>query len=644
MPTRSHEFPNLYFSQSDVTVLRAQSGSTHAAIYSSLRDAAEEMKQRPHATILPRSWREFTGKWNEIYGNNLPPLAFYCVLNSTDRAALELAISTMEAFAGYQSWGVSHVPKDDVPVAHSIVGMATAYDFLYKFLNESQRVLIGAKIIEFATVLYERSLKAWWGNSYVQNHVATNYAALLTSALVVQSLTPNAKVWINRANMMLNRTMTILGRVTDGSLSEGVAYGSYTTRSLFQYLFLAMRHLGLQEDLLRKNRWLVKHFDFIYWTILPRFDETIGIADTNTHWFYGPEDQLVFLERFVMRDGRANWLARAIREQHRKGTIRPARAHRFVTLHLEYLFYDSSIPDKPPINPDWATTGLGKTPTDRDKHAGAYTERQSDKPMGTYLSYKCGVLHGKAINQIVRDKTVSWINGWRNFNPGHEHPDQGSFIFYPSGRPFITEALYGPKYTWLNNALMFAPAPPLVRTCRGPYAGQLGDCGKWFAYQASGYWEGRTGNLAAAVDGRTNRMFATGEYAARYDPELVLDKISRSLLLIRPDTLIVLDNIRLAEYSNVRAMSAFFHNRYNAFVLNAAERWAEVLVEGKPHRVHWACPGNSGCILDAQVQAESYKAEYGKRSTHYLNITSTVGSMSASIVYVFTGPSANVSA
>ena len=62
----------------------------------------------------------------------------------------------------------------------------------------------------------------------------------------------------------------------------------------------------------------------------------------------------------------------------------------------------------------------------------------------TFLSFKSGVMHGRAINNVVKFKLFrSSINGWKSFNPGHEHPDQNSFTFWPAGKPFITEAYYG---------------------------------------------------------------------------------------------------------------------------------------------------------------------------------------------------------
>ena len=60
--------------------------------------------------------------------------------------------------------------------------------------------------------------------------------------------------------------MVLLQDVTDGSLYEGVAYGTYTTRSLFQYMFLVQRHFSIGHF---DHPWLHRHFAFLYRTVLP---------------------------------------------------------------------------------------------------------------------------------------------------------------------------------------------------------------------------------------------------------------------------------------------------------------------------------------------------------------------------------------
>lgn len=74
--------------------------------------------------------------------------------------------------------------------------------------------------------------------------------------------------------------MVLLQDVTDGSLYEGVAYGTYTTRSLFQYMFLVQRHFSISHF---DHPWLHKHFAFMYRTILPGNTAVLDVVCVLCH-------------------------------------------------------------------------------------------------------------------------------------------------------------------------------------------------------------------------------------------------------------------------------------------------------------------------------------------------------------------------
>ena len=51
-----------------------------------------------------------------------------------------------------------------------------------------------------------------------------------------------------QAHMWLNDTVTLLDHVGDGSLTEGMWYGSYTSRGLTQYASLVQRHCKATDN------------------------------------------------------------------------------------------------------------------------------------------------------------------------------------------------------------------------------------------------------------------------------------------------------------------------------------------------------------------------------------------------------------
>ena len=72
-------------------------------------------------------------------------------------------------------------------------------------------------------------------------------------------------------------------------MEEGVAYGSYTTRSLTQYIFLAKRHLGTD---LTNNIWLRAHFWFLYHTILQVLQKLLVLPTQTKTGFTDPKASL----------------------------------------------------------------------------------------------------------------------------------------------------------------------------------------------------------------------------------------------------------------------------------------------------------------------------------------------------------------
>ena len=302
----------------------------------------------------------------------------------------------------------------------------------------------------------------------------------------------SALPWEKAAIGLLEKAMFLFSFVTDGSCDEGVAYGSYTSRGITQYIYLALRHFGKDHT---RNPWVKQHFWFFFATTLPGYQRTVGIGDSNHNWYYGPESQLVFLDAFVLKNGYANWLADTIRSQRTTDPhLAASTAQKWSTLHTEFIFYDASIKAVKPVLARNSSLHIFS-----DWGVVTYGGGQEFQNGNTFLSFKSGAIHGEAVADIVDyNLHSSFINGWSNFNPGHEHPDQNSFVFAPNGRYFITEALYSVKYTYLNNVLTFAP---MHSNCNQPWEGQAGECSKWLAYKTQPVSRGRIATVSSSSDG-----------------------------------------------------------------------------------------------------------------------------------------------
>ncbi|XP_068604074.1 dermatan-sulfate epimerase-like protein [Brachionichthys hirsutus] len=629
MSADSH--PNLYFDQVDVLHLRQRASTTHNHIFKVIRAAALTMLSNAASYLPPVKHEEFTSKWNEIYGNNLPPLALYCLLSPDDSAALQFLIKFMDRMAEYPDWKVSTAPNDEVPAAHSLTGFATACDFIYSYLDEQRRDVYLKKIRSETEEMYELSKGRSWGKQYLQNHQTTNILAILTGAIVLGSHgDPESMIWKQVAVNYMEKNLFLLNHVVDGSLDEGVAYGSYTAKSITQYVFLAQRHFNIDN---LHNNWLQGHFWFYYATLFPGFQRTVGIADSNYNWFYGPESQLVFLDAFVMRNGTGNWLAQQIRKHRPKdGPMGTSYAQRWATLHTEYIWYNHHLTPQPPQD-------FGKARMHIFSNWGVVTYG-AGLPIGqgnTFVSFKSGRLGGRAVYDIVHDKPYSWVDSWNSFNPGHEHPDQNSFTFAPNGQVFVSEALYGPKQSYLNNVLVFGPSP--TSQCNSPWEGQLGECAKWLRWNDKGV--GDTRGEVIAASSHSNTMFVSGEAVSAYSPAMRLKSVFRALVLLDSQTLLVLDHVEKWDDSPVTSLSAFFHNldidfKYVPFRFMGRYNGAMMDVWDAHYKMFWF--NSRGQSPDTRIQEAEQAAEFKKRWTQYVNVTFEMTGTVSRVAYVFHGP------
>ncbi|KAI1243260.1 hypothetical protein IHE44_0000851, partial [Lamprotornis superbus] len=628
--------PSLYFDAHDVQALRQRARTSHLHLFRAIRSAVMVMLSNPLYYLPPPKHIDFAAKWNEIYGNNLPPLAFYCLLCPEDKAAFDFALEYMDRMAGYKNWLVENAPGDEVPLGHSLTGFATAFDFLYNSLENERRQKYLEKIRSVSEEMYEYSKVRSWGKQLLHNHQATNMLALLIGALVAGvDKGSQANIWKHTVVDVMEKTMFLLNHIVDGSLDEGVAYGSYTAKSVTQYVFLAQRHFGINN---LENNWLKMHFWFYYATLLPGFQRTVGVADSNYNWFYGPESQLVFLDKFIMKNGAGNWLAQQIRKHRPKdGPMVPSTAQRWSTLHTEFIWYAAEIAPQPP--PDYGTAKMHVFP---NWGVVTYGAGLPNSQTNTFVSFKSGKLGGRAVYDIVHFQPYRWIDGWRSFNPGHEHPDQNSFTFAPNGQVFVSEALYGPKLSHLNNVLVFAPSP--TSQCNQPWEGQLGECAQWLKWIGDEVGDS-TGEIITASQAG-DMMFVSGEAVSAYTSAMKLKSVYRILLLLNSQTLLVVDHIEKEEDSPVNSVSAFFHNldidfKYIPYKFKNKYNGAMMDVWDAHYKMFWFDHRGSSPV--ARIQEAEQAAEFKKRWTQFVNVTFPMKNTLTRIVYLFYGPYVNVS-
>lgn len=303
---------------------------------------------------------------------------------------------------------------------------------------------------------------------------------------------------------------------------------------------------------------------------------------------------------------------------------------------LWFCRYDPGLVPKPPSD-----FGTPKLHYFEDWGVVTYGSALPIKANSSFLSFKSGKLGGRAIFDIVhKNKYKEWIKGWRNFNAGHEHPDQNSFTFAPNGVPFVTEALYGPKYTLLNNAVLFSSA--FSGSCFKPWAGQVTEAcdSKWLKYKVGPAADAQ-GRVEAAIE-RKGMIFIRGEGRSAYNPELKIRNVQRNLLLLHPQLLLVVDHIHLDPDSPVRAMSAFFHNTELPFQGTKVDGVHGAFISHGEDKYKMFWMDDTNYSNKGVVGYWNYPRGYPYNGSNYVNVTMPLRYPHTRMAYIFFGPGVDV--
>lgn len=127
-------------------------------------------------------------------------------------------------------------------------------------------------------------------------------------------------------------------------------------------------------------------------------------------------------------------------------------------------------------------------------------------------------------------------------------------------------------------------------------------------------------------------------------PELGLKSVQRSLLLLHPEVLLVLDTIVLHPDSFINRASAYFHNILHPFhpYRHAGYQGAQVIYPEGPYAFFWFQP--NGKSPSAQLHNQPNEARFKKGVTNYVNIVFPVSKTEPTrIAYAFVGPNVRIS-
>ncbi|HUU28817.1 MAG TPA: DUF4962 domain-containing protein [archaeon] len=397
-------------------------------------------------------------------------------------------------------------PENDLVVGHLLQGMALAYDWLYQSLTPEERSLTAERLGREAELSYQRITvgRVWFRTQYLQNHAYTNFCGLAYAAVALYGEDPRAPVWLKVCEDFFDTMFRKLP--VDGASIEGLSYGAYG-------LDYNLRYAELARDLLGKDYydlpWFKGFSTYLIQSLLPRCTEdewamTFGDNPRQANW-HGPEQQLFHLAS-LYHDTAAQWLGRFL------VNLRPEGLGSANWWSL--FWYDPSVGEADP-----AQFLTFKHFTDLEQVMMRSSWRDTSAML---VGLKCGPVMGKALS---RDPLY-------DFGTGHNHPDAGSFQIFAFCQWLAVDPLYtGFKRTANHNTMLFKNQ------------GQLGEEIQWFAAAEAVKFYHYPEILQAGSN--PSYDYVVCNVAPAYHPALGLKRFTRHFLFIKPDILLVADQITL---------------------------------------------------------------------------------------------------
>jgi hypothetical protein len=408
----------------------------------------------------------------------------------------------------------------DLAAGHQLFGLAIVYDWCYRDLDETVRRQIRETLTTRTTAMFEAAAtgKVWWHRSYLQNHLWVNITGMAAAGIALFDEVDDAACWIGLPLDKYRQTMAALG--PDGASHEGVGYWEYGVEYMLKFMDLARQRLDVD---LYGNDWWRNTASYAQYLALPRNAWTRGncivdIADCpRSHW-YGPEYLLRGLAR-QYRDGYAQWLAQQIDE----AGVSSAEAS-----WLNVLWFDPALPPKSPAT---------RPTLCHFEDMGIVSARSDWSGDESLVAFKCGPFIGhEAIAKFSYDP-----------GGGHVHPDANHFVLFGGGQWLIRDDGYQPKATGQHNTLLVNGR------------GQLGEGAQWFDPGQALALKARPRVLRAVSTPAMDQI--TGDAAEAYPRDLGLRRFVRHLIFIKPDVLIVADDILLDKEASLELR---FHTEQEA--------------------------------------------------------------------------------
>ncbi len=490
--------PKLFFTAADIPTLQAQATTTHAAYYQALTQAVNvDLSFNP----------PFPSDWTTVHYPDFARIvscaALKAVLTPTSTYINHAKNKTM-ALCRYPHWEPGANVDMDLYASRCCVALAMSYDWLYSSFSKAQRDTIQLKLREQLQRLAAAGPKwIWWSDAHVHNHNVNNMSYLGTATYALYEEEPEALIWEDMAIDNLDNIMALYGNVTDGSWYEAMNYWGFITWTMLPHLYL----LREQRNINYFDRpWVQSFAKYRIYGSMANPSLMPMINEAQRDEWYGPGDQLALLAS-EYNDGEAQWMRQQVINYAGQNIGGP----------FGYFFYDPSQAETPPTDLSWIAT-------DQDTYFGRSEWANTN---ATYVTLKCGLVCGRNAYQTYWGNGA--IGGWE---PSHFQPEQNAFTLgYGDDYMAQSAGLQHPLHRTFNANTMLVNG-----------AGQIGDSTK-------GEWPLPANKLTMNPQLVDTFMlkhtdYVVGDATTAYPSTLGLTRYRRHLLYVRPDMVVVLDDMR----------------------------------------------------------------------------------------------------
>jgi hypothetical protein len=491
--------PRLLLTDKRVETLRDKITTTHKKHWEIIKEMANGyVEQSPPSDYEDQEEMRSAGR-------GIPWQALAYVL-TRDSIYFEGAKKWMLTVCSYPRWQ----NNKSLAAGECLFGVSVGYDWLYNELTVDERNLIRDKL-KYQAEIMKNGLPVHY-DRWLANHNHVEHNGLAAAGFVLYDEVPEAITWIQQADLVFEKAFEVFSH--DGSSTEGHQYWAYSVESILRYIEAARDLLGKNYY---NNEWLKNATKFIIASTIPDVNAqncVMSFGDSHRNYSSHGPTHILYKLAAEYNDGYAQWLANEMQQRNvGRGDYCTWCNLLWFDVNIQPLFL-SSLPTF------WQFEDIGWI-----------TTRSSWNEDGVMVAFKCGPFHGHKV-QPYYEKQVA--ESWSEFHEivgGHGHPDENCFQIYAYGKWLAIDPGYEkPKWTKNHNTI-------LVKGI-----GQLGEGKTWFDREA--VIGANAYSSVVKAENYTDYDYIIGDAGNIYPESTGLNKFYRHLLYIKPDFIIIVDELK----------------------------------------------------------------------------------------------------